>query len=291
MKVINATPSFKLVAICLVVALVSCLGYSFKVYQNAKNTKRVLNNEKNMVINELRKSKDSLELAISENSTLKSDLIIERQKVTNLLDEISSSNVDLASIIKYKNEVSRLKDVIASLTKDKQQLKLSNDLLKIQRDSTILVLSSAKRYNDTLLAMNEDLNRVIKRGSKISVINLKTITGKQSKSGDLTPTDKANKVNLLQISFMVVGNKIVRPCSKEYYVQIIDSKNNIVGDRKTIKFGPMILDYSFESPVRFKNESLEVTADLELTEAEKGTYYVNIFDKSELASKTTFALR
>lgn len=291
MKVINAIPSYKLITTCLVIALVSCLGYSFKVYENAQNTKRLLHNEKNMVINELKKSKDSLELAISENSSLKTDLIIERQKVTNLLDEINSTNFDVASIIKYKNEVSRLKEVIASLTKDKQQLKLSNDLLKIQRDSTILVLSTAKRFNDTLLAMNEDLNSVIKKGSKISVINLTTSTNRQSKSGDLTPTDKASKVNLLQISFMVVGNKIVKPCNKEYYVQIIDSKNNIVGSRKTIKFGPMILDYSFESPVRFKNETLEVTADLELTEAEKGTYYVNVFDKGELASKTTFALR
>ncbi|EOG6906343.1 hypothetical protein ACLH3U_000573, partial [Flavobacterium psychrophilum] len=236
-------------------------------------------------------SKDSLELAISENSLLKTDLIIERQKVTNLLDEINNTNIDLASLIKYKTEINRLKNIVASLTKEKLQLKKNNELLKIQRDSTILVLTQSKKYNDTLVAMNEDLNRVIRKGSKISIINLKTSTLKQTKSGDLESTDKASRVNLLQITFMVVGNKITKPCEKEYYVQIIDSKNNIIGEKNTKNFGVMILNYSYYSLVKFKNESLEVTAEITLENIKKGNYFVNVFDKYNLVSKTTFALK
>ena len=167
----------------------------------------------------------------------------------------------------------------------------NNEFLKVQRDSTILVLSNSKKYNDTLVAMNENLNLVIKKGSKISIVNLKTATLKQSKSGKLESTDKASKVNILQITFMIIGNKISKPCEKEYFVQIIDSKNNIVGEKQTKKFGSMILDYSYSSPVKFKNESLEVSAELALEDVEKGTYFVNVFDRGELASKTTFALR
>ena len=53
----------------------------------------------------------------------------------------------------------------------------------------------------------------------------------------------------------------------------------------------MILDYSYYSPVKFKNESLEVIAELALENVEKGTYFVNVFDKDNLVSRTTFALR
>lgn len=53
----------------------------------------------------------------------------------------------------------------------------------------------------------------------------------------------------------------------------------------------MILDYSYVSNVRFKNETIEVVSDLELSNLEKGTYFVNVFDKGELDSKTSFALK
>ncbi|EKT4548764.1 hypothetical protein JE952_000366 [Flavobacterium psychrophilum] len=291
MKIITNISSIKLISIGLAISLFCCLGFSYKIYHDFKITERILNAKKNEIISELKKSKDSLELAISENSLLKTDLIIERQKVTNLLDEINNTNIDLASLIKYKTEINRLKNIVASLTKEKLQLKKNNELLKIQRDSTILVLTQSKKYNDTLVAMNEDLNRVIRKGSKISIINLKTSTLKQTKSGDLESTDKASRVNLLQITFMVVGNKITKPCEKEYYVQIIDSKNNIIGKKNTKNFGVMILNYSYYSLVKFKNESLEVTAEITLENIKKGNYFVNVFDKYNLVSKTTFALK
>ncbi|EKT3958115.1 hypothetical protein NTJ28_002114, partial [Flavobacterium psychrophilum] len=290
-KIITNISSIKLISIGLAISLFCCLGFSYKIYHDFKITERILNAKKNEIISELKKSKDSLELAISENSLLKTDLIIERQKVTNLLDEINNTNIDLASLIKYKTEINRLKNIVASLTKEKLQLKKNNELLKIQRDSTILVLTQSKKYNDTLVAMNEDLNRVIRKGSKISIINLKTSTLKQTKSGDLESTDKASRVNLLQITFMVVGNKITKPCEKEYYVQIIDSKNNIIGEKNTKNFGVMILNYSYYSLVKFKNESLEVTAEITLENIKKGNYFVNVFDKYNLVSKTTFALK
>ncbi|HFG0464997.1 TPA: hypothetical protein ACGFUB_000955 [Flavobacterium psychrophilum] len=291
MKIITNISSIKLISIGLAISLFCCLGFSYKIYHDFKITERILNAKKNEIISELKKSKDSLELAISENSLLKTDLIIERQKVTNLLDEINNTNIDLASLIKYKTEINRLKNIVASLTKEKLQLKKNNELLKIQRDSTILVLTQSKKYNDTLVAMNEDLNRVIRKGSKISIINLKTSTLKQTKSGDLESTDKASRVNLLQITFMVVGNKITKPCEKEYYVQIIDSKNNIIGEKNTKNFGVMILNYSYYSLVKFKNESLEVTAEITLENIKKRNYFVNVFDKYNLVSKTTFALK
>ncbi|WP_394760163.1 hypothetical protein [Flavobacterium sp.] len=281
----------KMVSVVLTIALLSCLGFSYKIYGDSLITKNILQHEKIAIMNDLRKSKDSLELAISENSNLKTDLIVERQKVTNLMNEISTATVDVGSMMKYKNEVSKLKSLVASLSRDKVQLKMSYDLVKIQRDSTILVLTNANNYKEKLAEMNENLNKTIKKGAKISVINLKTTPLKQARNGGLVITDKASSVNVLQISFMVVGNKMTKSCDKKYYVQIIDSKNNIVGEKKSISFDEKILDYSFESPVKFNNETMEIVAELNMENVAKGTYFVNVFDKNELASKGTFALR
>lgn len=303
MKVTKKVPPFKIISAVLATALCCCICFSYKIYNDFCEAKIILNDEKSSLMNDLRISKDSLEIAISENSDLKTELIVERQKVTNLLDEISNTNIDAYSLIKYKMEVKRLQGVVAILSKEKAQLKRNYELLKIQRDSTILILTNANKYRETLAGMNESLSDKVKKatkisaaskgvtGPKISVINLKTKLCRQSKKGVLEPTDKANEVDVLQIAFMVVGNKMIKSCDKEYYVQIIDSKNNIVGKRKTKRFGELILDYSFESPVKFRDETMEVNAELAFSNVEKGVYYVNVFDKSELASKTTFVVR
>ena len=291
MYALKKTPSFKLVTTLLSLALISCIGFSFKIYNDFEKTKVVLNNEKNAIIKQLRISKDSLEVAISENTSMKTELIIERQKVTNLLEEINSNTLDIATLLKYKAEVNRLKQVVANLSKEKIELKFKNELLKNQRDSTILVLANAKQYNEKLASINESLNLNLKKGSSISVINLKTISGKKNRKGGMEETDKANKVNVLQISFTIVGSKITKPQNKLYYVQIIDCKNNIIGENKSKIFGNQVLNYSYETPIRFSNESMEVIADLELENAEKGVYYVSVYDNNQLASKGTFALR
>ncbi len=291
MKSVKNTSVLKMVTISLGIALLCSIAYTYKVYVDFSKNEKTLNDEKQTLIKDLSRSKDSLEIAITENSSLKTELIIERQKVTNLLNEINNTNFDLATVIKYRTEASRLKEIVARLTKEKAQLKLNYELVKIQRDSTILVLNNAKEYKKTLGEINEEPIYGAKKAVKLSVINLKTTPFRQSGKGELLATDKAKNVDVLKISFTVVGSKISNPFDKQYYIQIIDSKNNIVGARKTKRFGEMILNYSYETSVKFKNESIEVSNELVLNNVEKGNYFVNVFDKNELASKTTFALR
>ena len=55
----------------------------------------------------------------------------------------------------------------------------------------------------------------------------------------------------------------------------------------------MTLTYSFTTTVAYDNKAVDVCEFLDGKgkDFEKGTYFVNIFDKSELVSKTSFSLR
>jgi hypothetical protein len=72
---------------------------------------------------------------------------------------------------------------------------------------------------------------------------------------------------------------------------VIDSKNNVLGDKKTENFGDKSLTYSFISNVKYENKSVDIYEDLTGSEFAKGTYFVNIFDKTEIVSKTSFTLK
>lgn len=281
----------KIASILATLVVIGGLVYGYKYYTIVKNKQLEIENQKQTIFQELKKSQEELEIAISENSILKTDLIIERQKVTNLLEEISAINVDMSELLKYKLKIELLKKTILSLKKEKYSLKMQNQDLQIKMDNTILALTLSKKLKDSLQDITNDYSWKLKKGSAISVINLKAFTHKQSDRGSFEITDKVNKANMVKISFLVVGSKISKPCKKEYYIQIIDSKNNIIGERKSQQFGPFLLDYSFYSPVNFVNESLEVSAEFLLEKPTEGIHFVNVFDKGTLVSNTTFALR
>lgn len=124
-------------------------------------------------------------------------------------------------------------------------------------------------------------------------MNLRTQAIKVRSSGKQVDTDKARRADQLKVCFAIAANEIAKSGNKTYYVQIIDSKNNVLGDKKIQNFGEMTLTYSFITTVAYDNKAVDVCEFLDGKgkDFEKGTYFVNIFDQSELVSKTSFSLR
>ena len=161
-----------------------------------------------------------------------------------------------------------------------------------ERDSTIVVLDESKKYNQVLIGQNEELSKTVEKGSKLSVLGLKTAAYKERSSGKQIATDKASRADLLKVNFTIAENSIAKQGDRTYYVQIIDSKNNVLGDKQTVQFGDQSLTYSFTQVVPYENQSVNVSKDLKGSNFEKGTYFVNIFDETgEGVSKSSFILR
>lgn len=131
----------------------------------------------------------------------------------------------------------------------------------------------------------------MERGSKLSIVNLQTTALKQKSGGKQVETDKANRADLLKISFTIAENQIAKSGDKYYFVQIIDSKNNVLGEKKTETFDDKLLSYSFISKVRYENKTVKVEKEIPVSDIQEGTFFVNVFDKTELVAKTSFTLR
>ena len=216
------------------------------------------------------------------------ELVKERDKVVNLMNDLEKSK---GSVSKYKSEVAKLQSNMKVLMAENETLKKQNTTLTTQRDSTVVVLGEAKKYNEVLVGQNEDLTKTVEKGSKLTVLNMKTAAYKIKSSGKQVETERSGRVDVLKISFTIAENQIAKSGDKEYYVQVIDSKNNVLGEKQTVNFGEKILTYSFIAKVKYENKTVNVTEDLPGKDFAKGTYFVNVFDKSELVSKTSFTLK
>lgn len=283
--------SLKAVIAVLAILLVGALVYIFKMTSDNQEVKTELSStltEKETVMKDLQELKSTYDAAIAENTSMSDELIQERDKVVNLMDELNKSKGDLS---KYRSQAQSLQSKMKTLIAENDQLKLQNGVLTTQRDSTITVLGESKKYNEVLVGQNEELSKTVEKASKLTILNTKTSAYKLRSSGKEIATDKASKADVLKISFTVAENQVAKSGDKTYYVQVIDSQNNVLGDKKTVNFGDETLTYSFVTVVRYENKTVNVSEDLKGKDFAKGTYFINIFDGNQLVSKTSFTLR
>lgn len=287
----KSNSGLKAIIVILALLLLGSLWYVYKITNDSKAVETVLMSEKDAVLKDLSIANDSLNIAIASNTTLSEELIAERDRIQQLMADVEKSKGDAASMSKYKTEALKLRNNVAVLMKEVSVLKKQNQQLTVERDSTVAVLGEAKKYNDTLMNQNYKMATTIEKASKLSVLNLQSSAVKQRSSGKQISTDKASKADVLKISFMIAENQIAKSGDKTYYVQIIDSKSNVLGDKKTETFGEKSLTYSFVSTVKYENKTVKVEKDLPVNDIQEGSYFVNIFDKAELVSKTSFTLK
>jgi len=290
----NGNSKLKAIIAILAILLVGSLVYIFKLTSDAKTLETTIvetKSEKESVLKDLEALKASYDEAIAENTTMSDELIAEREKVAKLIAELKTSKGDNASLQKYKTQYKALEQKMRNLMQEVEVLKAQNQTLTTNLDSTTVVLENSKKYNQVLVGQNEELAKTVEKGQKLTVTNLKTAAYKQRSSGKQIETDKASRADLLQISFTIAENKIAKSGDKVYYVQVIDAKNNVLGDKATVTFGDTSLTYSFTTTVKYENKTVDVKEQLPGKDFTKGTYFVNVFDKGELVSKSSFSLR
>lgn len=287
----NNNSSLKAIIAVLAVLLIGSLVYIFKLSSDTEVVKTELTTtmtEKESVMKDLQELKATYDAAIAENTSMSDELIQERDKVVALMDDLNKSKGDVS---KYRSQVQAMQGKMKTLVAENDELKKQNGVLTTQRDSTIVVLGESKKYNEVLVGQNEELAKTVEKGSKLSVLNTKTIAYKVKGSGKQIETDKASRADVLKVSFTIAENSIAKSGDKTYYVQVIDSKNNVLGEKKTESFGDNTLTYSFKTTVKYENKTVQVSEDLLGKDFEKGAYFINVFDNDELVSKTSFNLR
>lgn len=290
----KSNSSLKVVIAVLSLLLLGSLFYIYKLTTDTSTLENVVKTEKTEkenVLKDLQELKTTYDAAIAENTSMSDELIAEREKVVNLISQLEKSKGTVAELSKYRGQYNSLQVKMNSLMQEVDVLKKENQSLTTNLDSTKVVLEDTKNYTKTLVGQNEELTKTVEKASKLTISNLKTSAYKKRSSGKEIATEKASRADILKVSFTIAENAVAKTGDKQYYVQVIDSKNNVFGDKATATFGENSLTYSFITTVQYENKSVQVTENLPGKDFAKGTYFVNVFDKNELVSKTSFTLK
>lgn len=287
----KSNTSLKAIIVILAILLVGSLTFMYKMSTDSEKAQQEHLDEKNDFIAQLKAAEAEYDTAVAENTGLRGELEAEREKIQKLIEEVEKWKGDAKSLQRFKDDYSRLKREMDKLIAENKVLKEQNAVLTTERDSTMVVLDESRKYNDTLLNQNENLSKTVERASKLTIVNLKAEPFKERSSGKLVATEKARRVDLLKISFTIAANEVAQAGNKMYYVQVIDGKNNVLGEKQTETFGENTLTYSFITNAIYENQTMNVTETLSGKDFEKGTYYVNLFDKDKMVASSTFTLK
>lgn len=290
----KSNSKLKAIIIVLALLLVGSLGYLYKITtdnQSLEETVEKVSTEKETFLSELNALKLSYDAALDEKTTLSEELEAERQKVIDLISQVEKAQGDAKALAGLRSKFKSLEDKNKILLAENERLIFENQQLKMDLDSTKIVLTNEKDYNKVLVGQNEELSSTVKKASKLSILNVNTAAYKVKNSGKEISTDKARRADMLKISFTIAENNIAQSGDREYYVQIIDPKSNVIGVREDIEIEGKVLKYSFISKVAFKNSTVQVVENLPGKDFESGTYFINIYDDTTLLAKSSFSLR
>ena len=286
--------SLKTIIAVLLILLVGCGVYIYRfTTENNQLTSalKVETSEKDKVLQGLENLKATYDSALAEKTTLSDDLTAERDKVEKLISDLKKSNGSVANLQKFKSQYFVLESKMKSLVAENEGLKVQNGTLTVQRDSIENIKNEAVKDNQTLATQNGELSKTVEKAQKLTVLNLRTLAFKQRSSGKQIDTEKASRADVLKISFTIAENAVAKAGDKTYQIQVIDNNNNVLGDKKIENYGEKSLTYSFAKTITYQNKTVDITEDLPVKDLSGGSYFVNVFDKGELVSKTSFTLK
>nr|WP_317631711.1 hypothetical protein [uncultured Flavobacterium sp.] len=290
----SSNKSLKVIIIILLLLLIGSLGYIYKLSNDHTTEVTKITSEKDQLDADLKDAIAKYDEAIAENTSLSGELAEERDKLIALQDQLKKSQGDVASLRKYRDSYNSLKKQMDSLLAENKQLKAENEKLNVQIDSTMTELNSSKDIVNQLSEQTEILSSKVKEASKLVITNVQSHAFKKGGllgGSNLKDTDKASKADVLNISFAIAGNSLAEKGEKKYYVQVIDSKNNVLGDNETVLFGEKYLSYSFIKEIDFQGKSVTIKHDIPVKNLEKGLFTVNVFEEANLVGSSSFDLK
>lgn len=287
--------SLKVIAGLLGVILLGTIIYTVSLYQDKKKTTNALKQEKDLVVEDLNSLKSEYDKAILESNATNEELVAARDRIAKYIDSVSTMKADIASLSRYRRQVSQLKAEREELLKQVDSLTTSNTLLAMQRDSTFTELEKQTIFNDSLVVQNTQLADAVERGSALNLSDFKIDAVKERNSGRLVSTQRAKATDKFKVCFTVADNAIAQAGDREFFIEVLDPQGNVVGDGMTTsnEDGASV-SYTKGTNFYYENNSLDVCdyVNKPSGDFQKGNYMVNVYDDGlKLLGTSKFTLK
>jgi len=289
----NNSTKFKILIGVLSILLIALAVYAFTLFNDSKNTVSGLEKQKTEIVNELEGLKANYDEIIQENELKDKDLLAARERIEVLLDSVKDAKANVALIDRYKVEVGKMKLERTMLFKRADSLIAVNQRLAMQNDSTTTQLNKTIKVVDSVNEKNMAMAETIKKGSIVNAVNLTGEAVIVRNSGKVVDTRRSSRADNIRTCFSLTPNPIAEKGDRTLYVQVINPRNTLLGEKGVLEFKNGMLNYSKSTNVFYENEKLDVCILVDAKDEEliEGRYIINLYDGSTQIATTIMELK
>jgi hypothetical protein len=289
----NQTKNFKRIIIFLIILLVGLGAYTLILFQDNQENQKDLQEQKMAIAQELGDLKGTYDALLQDYQLQDQELIEARARIAQLLDSVESAKPSMAIIKRYRIEIARLKEERTMLFARADSLIQVTQSLSFMVDSTRVVLNQTRLESDDLRQKNKDLERILEKGAQLQIIDFSSSAVIVRRSGKIVDTKRASRADKIRACFTITPNAVAAPGERNLYLQVINPKNNLIGNRMTLEQGQERLYYSATTQVDFQQEEIDVCIMVGAQEDDliAGRYVLNLYQDSTRLATTTMLLK
>ena len=289
----NQTKNFKRIIIFLIILLFGLGAYTLILFQDSQANQQDLQEQKMAIAQELGDLKGTYDALLQDYQLQDQELIEARARIAQLLDSVESAKPSMAIIKRYRIEIARLKEERTMLFARADSLIQVTQSLSFMVDSTRVVLNQTRLESDDLRQKNKDLERILEKGAQLQIIDFSSSAVIVRRSGKIVDTKRASRADKIRACFTITPNAVAAPGERNLYLQVINPKNNLIGNRVTLEQGEERLYYSATTQVDFQQEEIDVCIMVGAQEDDliAGRYVLNLYQDSTRLATTTMLLK
>lgn len=289
----NNANVLKTLILFLGILLVGLLVYTYTIYRGSQENLKALQQEKKQLNSTLNNLQQNYDQMLKEHSTLTANFQKEKKRIAQLKKNLQDAETSVKALRKFKVQVELLQMEKKRLMVVNDSLLAQNKQLQSTIDSTSSMLAHNKKRNDSLSLENQTLVQKIAKAAVLKIIAIKAQALKQRNNGTTKPTDRARKTDQIRVSFSLSKNELVPIGEKKLFLQVIDPKHNLAGEKHRMTFQQKILNYSaiYSFYYTGKNQKIQANIPCQAENLIAGKYLVNIFNGPKLLGSTSLKLR
>jgi hypothetical protein len=304
----NSKDNRKLIYGLLTAALLGTWGYFF--YDKSKTTERtgvlqaqlnVSDSAKNNIQGEYNAALQRLDELTSMNSSLDSLVKSKNSEVENLKSRISGllkkQNRSAAENAQLKTMIQELNDKISSYVQEIEVLRGENLQLRTEKEEIIVQKASIQREYDSTKVVKKQVEEKLDVASTLNASNINLVAIDERRNGKEREKDVAKRVDKIRLSFNVF-NRVGEEGAKDVFVVVIDPSGNIVSN-ESLGSGSFVTreegekTFTKKSNVNFNaGQSVPVTVEWKPgTKFMQGNYKVAIYNNGFKIGETNKTLK
>lgn len=230
----------------------------------------------------------------TDNAELQADVLEQKEKIEDLLDQVKNNKANLRTIAKYKKEVGTLRTIMKGYVVTIDSLNTAN--IKLNEDNRNLSQKLNKTYqtNQQLQNEKENLSSIVRDASRLQVLDFSVNGMRERTNGSFTNSSRSQRVRKIKACGIFLENKTAKPGEKEIYMQVTDMQDQVVikYEGEQVELNGVEQDFSAKRSFNYANTEMEFCLFADFDEAlPEGTYKIKLYQLGALIAEHNLVLK